>query len=123
MKSFNLNPVATPTIEGVVRWIRSASVDLNSHIRETIPNLESQSSDFTTERSTRVVATAAITITLNATPADQETVTVKRATSAGSVVVDGNGNTIDGSSNFTLLNNYDSYTFVYFENSSEWLII
>lgn len=123
MKSFNLNPVATPTIEGVVRWIRAASVDLNSHIRETIPNLESQSSNFTTERSTRVVATAAITITLNATPADQETVTVKRATSAGSVVVDGNGNTIDGSSNFTLLNNYDSYTFVYFENSSEWLII
>ena len=120
MKSFNLNPVASPTIEGVVRWIRTASNDLNNHIRGTIPNIEITSSGITTERSTQVVAKASITITLNAAPADQEVVTVKRVTGAGNVTVAGNGNNIDGSSTYLITTNYESATFVYFSDDGEW---
>lgn len=70
-----------------------------------------------------VIATASLTVSLNASPDDGETVKVKRATTAGYVTVSGNGNTIDGDSTFTMVNNYGSFTFKYVEDAGEWLII
>lgn len=90
---------------------------------ENDPVYISTSSNYTTTGNEDVViATAAITVTLNDSPDDGETVTVKRATTAGYVTVDGNGNTIDGDTDFIMVNNYDSYTFIYIEDAGEWLI-
>lgn len=70
-----------------------------------------------------VVATAAVTVTLNALPDDGEKVEIKRVTTAGNVIIDGNGNTIDGAATFTLLSNYGSYDLIYSVTEGGWLII
>jgi 5-deoxy-D-glucuronate isomerase len=119
----NLNPKATPSIEGIIRWIRDTSVKFDALSRQVTFDTESVSSDFTTTRSTYVVATSSITVTLNASPADQEEVIVKRVTAAGNVTVSGNGNNIDGSSSSTLSANYDSITVRYFDSEGQWLTI
>lgn len=80
--------------------------------------------DYTTTGDEAVViAGSNITVTLNDSPADGERVSVKRSTTAGYVVVSGNGNTVDGDTTFTMVVNYDSYTFVYSEEAGEWVIV
>ena len=117
MYPFRINPRVSESLPDLVRWVRDATTILNEFIRSMIPDVESVSSNFSTTRSAAIVATSNITITLNATPADQETVIVKRVTAAGNVTVSGNGNNIDGAASSTLSTNYDSLTVRYFDSA------
>jgi len=118
-----LNQKATGTFNGIIHWIREAATSVNEHVRSVTPTTVSTSGAYTTERSSVIVVTDAVTITLNASPSDQEYVTVKRVTTAGNVTIDGNGKNIDGGATYSMVSNYDSYTFRYFDSPGEWLII
>lgn len=67
-----------------------------------------------------LIVTGAATITLNPTPDDGEQVSIKRATTAGNVVVSG---TIDGASQYTIAENYECIDLIYIVSSDEWLIV
>lgn len=64
-----------------------------------------------------IEATAALTVTLNATPSTLETVSVKR-NGAGVVTISG---TIDGASSFDLLYDLESVDLVY--NGAQWMVV
>lgn len=70
-----------------------------------------------------IECTAAVTVTLNPSPRDLQRVTIKRNTTAGFVVIDGNGKTIDGASSYTMQINYEGLDLVYSADSDGWLII
>lgn len=74
----------------------------------------------TTGLESLLIVTGAITITLNAKPQDQEKVSIKRATTAGFVVVSGQ---IDGASSYTMTQNYQCIDLIYSVSAGEWLII
>jgi hypothetical protein len=82
-----------------------------------------ESAAYTTAGSITVIATSNITVTLNASPDTGETVTIKRATTAGTVTIDGNGKNIDGASTHTLILNYESRNILYVTETDEWLIV
>ena len=81
------------------------------------------SSNYTSSGSELIIATSNITIDFDPDPEDGQFIKIKRVTTAGNVVADGNGNNIDGSSTFTLLFNYDSNTFIFSRDAGEWLIV
>lgn len=85
--------------------------------------LVSTASNYTTAGDEIVEATSNITVSLNASPDEGETVTAKRNTTAGTVTVSGNGKNIDGAATHLLTINYDSRTFIYSASSGEWLVI
>ncbi len=66
--------------------------------------------------------TTAITVTLHPTPADGHEVIVNR-NNTGAITVDGNGNTTNGMSTFTIMSQYDSCHLSYNEIAGEWVII
>ena len=78
------------------------------------------STNTTTAASGRFVCTASLTLTLNDSPEDGETVLVK--TTAANVTVAGNGNNIDGATSHTISTAYDVRTIVYTVVTDEWLI-
>ena len=81
----------------------------------------STSSDYTATGFEKIiVATGAVTVTLNESPVDGEQVSIKRATSAGNVIVSG---TIDGVSGYTMAENYECIDLIYIASSNEWLIV
>lgn len=138
MARFRLRPPALPiatreyqqgnaeALHSVLRLFFTSAVNAIESLA-SITNADdfsvSTASNYTTTGAERlIVATGAITITLNADPEDFETVTIKRATTAGAVTISGNGNTIDGSATFSMISNYDSYTVVYSVDAAEWLI-
>lgn len=66
--------------------------------------------------------TALATITLTNKPKDLNRVQVIRA-NTGAVTIDGNGNTINGASTYSVASQYDSVTVEWFEDVEEWIII
>jgi len=114
---------ASASIPAIQRWVRDSAGKINEFIRRSTPTVIDGSGDLTTSGNTIIIATAAITVTLSAAPSNLEEVTVKRATTAGNVVVDGGAKNIDGDETFTMLVNYDAYTFIYSTSAGEWLII
>lgn len=110
-------------LESDMELFAAQSVDIDT-ISETVAGaVVVTSSNYTTDGNEIVIATSNITATLNSAPADGERVSVKRATTAGTVTIDGNGNNIDGSSTATLLYNYETITMIYSVDNDEWLII
>jgi hypothetical protein len=98
---------------------------ISDHYRPLHPATEavpvvSVSSAYTTTGSAVIIATAALTITLNASPDDQEEVAIQRATTAGPVVVSG---TINGDTSYHMVGNYESKVFRYVLASAEWIIL
>lgn len=99
------------------RLVRTRFDDLYQKIT-VIPSVIS--ANYTTRKNEILICTAELTVTLNPTPKDREKVTVKRNTTAGYTTVSG---TIDGDSSFIMVNNYDSFTFVYLAENAEWSVI
>ncbi len=75
--------------------------------------------DVTTTKDQVIIATAELTVALNATPKDGEKVIVKRTFHGGVVTVSG---AIDGGTFFKMLLKNDSYTFCYSLAQAEWYI-
>jgi hypothetical protein len=86
-------------------------------------NFQSTSSAITSSGDQVLVITGAVTVTLNANPSDGEFVKVKRVTTAGNVIIAGNGRNIDGDSTYTMLANYESVTLVYSAIDDIWVIV
>jgi hypothetical protein len=82
----------------------------------------SASSSFTTSGNTVVRVQAPLTITLSASPVNEETVKVLNGGSYA-VTVDGNGKTISGSSTLAISNAYDLASLQYYEEFAEWIIV
>ncbi len=80
------------------------------------------SSDYTTSGSEIVIAASNITVSLNSGPADSEEVHIIRQTTAGTVIVSGNGLNIVGNSTYQMLANYESIHCRYSSEQSEWFI-
>lgn len=58
----------------------------------------------TTEGNTTIICTAPLTVTLALTPLDRDTVSIK-AQNGDKIIIDGNGNTIDGQATLTIRTN------------------
>ncbi len=80
-----------------------------------------QSSDYTTLDSEIVVCTDKMTITLNATPDDQELVSIQA--SNGVVVIEGNGNTINNETSAVIRRNFTTWDLLYGVEINGWIII
>jgi hypothetical protein len=79
------------------------------------------SDDYTTTGlESLVIATSSITVTLNAAPDDLERVSIKRATTAGTVVISG---AIDGDTVYNMTQNYEGLDLIFSVDAGEWLII
>lgn len=78
----------------------------------------SATSNITTTGNEFIKASAAITIALNASPSNLETVIVARNTTAGPVIINGNGNNISGSSTYTMLADNEVRELTYLDG--EW---
>jgi len=79
------------------------------------------STNYTTVSTSRVICNAAITITLRASPGDDEKVYVKRTN--GEVTVNGNGNNIDGEASVILNAEYTTVLFVFSSFLDAWYIM
>jgi hypothetical protein len=82
---------------------------------------QSISSDITTSGNQTLVCTAALTVTLNASPKDGELVRIKRV--SGQTIIDGNSRSIDGDSTYTMLVDYEGVQVVYSALDDEWFKI
>jgi len=78
---------------------------------------------FTTYGNSIIIATSNITITLNPNPVNEEKVTIKRATSAGSVIINGGAYPIDGAAIYTLITNYEAAQCIYSAIDNGWFIV
>lgn len=76
--------------------------------------------NYTTTSNQLIIATSNITITLNANPKDKEVAIIKRDTTAGTVTISG---TIDGSTSYNLITNYEAAHCIYSYDNSTWYII
>lgn len=76
------------------------------------------SSAYTTAGDQILVCTAALTVTLNNLPADNELVTIKRTN--GEVIIDAGAKTIDGVSTYTMLVDYEGVDVLYVAVTDEW---
>lgn len=83
----------------------------------------STGTDVTTYGNSIIVATSNITITLNPNPINEEKVTVKRATNAGSVIVSGGVHIIDGDPTYSMITNYEAVQCIYSAIDGEWFIV
>ena len=83
----------------------------------------STATDITTPGNAVIIATSNITVTLNPYPADKEKVTIKRATSAGSVIINGGAYPIDGAAIYTLITNYEAAQCIYSAIDNGWFIV
>ena len=84
-------------------------------------DLTVKTSNFTTTRTQRIICNAAITITLDGTPQDDDKVYIKRVN--GQVTIDGNGNNIDGETSITLVIEYTSVLLTYSSTLGDWFIM
>ena len=84
-------------------------------------NVESTSVNYTTIGSDIVLCNAAITVTLNDEPDDQEIVDIKRK--SGLVVVDGNGKLIDGVTSWNINVINSSMKIIYTADTDDWSVI
>ena len=77
------------------------------------------STDYTTAGNQVIIATNGETVTLNATPEDNETVIVKRD-STSDITVSG---TIDGDSSHVITQNYAAIALKYSTEQAKWYIV
>ena len=102
-----------------------AGADLNRYYNWSGSNLDngvyvkSISANYTTCMTSMLVATSPLTITLNATPKDLETVTVFKKTTTGPIVVSGS---INGDTVYNMWENYESKVFVFIAEENEWFV-
>lgn len=80
--------------------------------------VESIASAYTTAGDQTLICTAALTVTLNNIPADNEQVTIKRTN--GEVIIDAGSKTIDGDATYTMLVDYEGVDIVYVAATDEW---
>lgn len=85
-----------------------------------MPDVSIINSDYTTANDEKIVASAAITVTLNQTPNDGEKVIV--VATNGRVNIDGNGKNISGRDGLVISQNYTSLSMVYNIELNEWFI-
>jgi len=78
------------------------------------------SNDYETGGDVRLVATTALTVTLNPTPKNDETVFIKRIN--GYVLIDGNGKTIDGWPTQTISIPYTALRLMFAQPINQWLV-
>ena len=83
--------------------------------------------DVTTEGNTTIICTAPLTVTLADTPLDRDTVSIK-AQSGDKIIIEGNGNTIDGQATLTIRTNKQTkiktgLTMQYSSEADEWFLI
>jgi hypothetical protein len=117
-----LNPNSLPP-EPSIKEIRRALVDIWYLVSESPQTI---TDDYTTNGAVAkeilvCTNTRPITIYLNPTPNDGDEVIIKRQNEE--IVVDGNGNTIDGETSFPLSSIYDGPHLVYTDNGGEWSIV
>lgn len=93
---------------------------INSEIAPSSRTIYVVSSNHITTGAELVVCQAALTVTLNPSPADKELVTVKRDGFNGSLLIVG---TIDNGTNHNLFYNGDSVDLFYVDAESSWFII
>jgi len=79
-----------------------------------------QSVDYITANSEKVICTDSIVVALNSNPDDFELVIV--VATNGQVEIDGNGKNISGQSSITITQNYTSLNILYSIELDEWLI-
>lgn len=92
-------------------------LDKNNEIK----NIVSTSSSYTASKGDFILATGAITISLNQYPEENEIIQVMRLTDT--VTIDGNGKNINGETTLTLNQNYDAPKILYSITTDEWVII
>ena len=68
-----------------------------------------------------IICTAALTVTMNATPLDKDLVKVKATN--GNVTIEGNGNNIDGDSSVIIRRNFTGLDMVYSLTADAWFIV
>lgn len=83
----------------------------------------STGSNYTTTGKQIIIVTSNVTITLNTNPKDQEMAIIKRATTAGEVIIASSPINIDGASSHVLLMNYEAAHCVYSYSDNEWFIV
>lgn len=93
---------------------------INNEIAAATRTIHVVSVDHTTTEAELVICQAALSVTLNPSPADKELVTVKREDFSGELLIVG---TIDNATNFNLHYAGDSIDLFYVESESNWVII
>lgn len=114
----NLAPYENVVEENGTQTLRFRDF-LNALSRAVNTSVYSISAAHTTAGNELLLASAALTVTLNAAPAEGERVTVKRV-GTGLVTVDGGGALIDGTTTTTLPTIYDSVSLVFVD---QWFIV
>lgn len=89
--------------------------------RDFLRSVSVQSADYTTSESELVICTDKITVTLNSKPDDQELVSIQA--SNGVVIVDANGNTINGETDAVIRRNYTTWDLIFLVEIKGWIII
>ena len=77
--------------------------------------------DVTAEGNQLIICTDALTVTMNAEPLDKDVVEVKATN--GKVIINGNGNTIDGESTITIRRNNTGLSMEFSTTADAWFII
>jgi len=116
--------IAPKRYEKVVAEDGSATLRFITFLESLVPTeADSVMADFTTSSSITLICNnpLPITIFLNASPANGETVIIKRRNAV--VTVDGNGQTFDGLATTDLLNPFDRTTLVFTDAGGEWSIL
>ena len=110
-------------LESITEATNTATGDItiiNNEIAPAVRTVYVVSSDHITAGPEIVLCQAALTVTLNPSPADKELVTVKREGFNGSLLIVG---TIDKGANHNLFYNGDSRDLFYVAAESSWFII
>ena len=89
--------------------------------RDFLRSVSVQSADYTTSESEIVICTAKMIVTLNSNPDDQELVSIQA--SNGVVIVDANGNTINGETDAVIRRNYTTWDLIFLVEIKGWIII
>lgn len=79
-----------------------------------------QSANYTTKGTEGVIAVSNITVFLNDNPQDGERAIIKRATTAGNVLIDPQSKTIDGDDDYSMVINYEGIQCIYSLEQDQW---
>lgn len=107
-------PITEPAANDPVAWQIQVVEPERSYV-------QSINTSITTCRSQTLICTAALTVTLNATPAQGEEVRVKATN--GNVTIDAGSKTIDGASSHTISVTNESIQCVYSVVDDAWFIL
>lgn len=127
-KITDFSPPSIPTPIGVGWRLVTVSQTTNSvyYYWERGTGFSTETTDFTVTDPDETflvdASIAQVTVTLQVTPRDGDTITIKKIdSSVNNVVIAGNGNNIDGQTTQTITSQYDSFTLGY--DSGQWFIL